>query len=67
MSKTEPDSEAPRVGLEPLEEPTDHYRLVVNGEVVSASVLLTTDEVDELVASIHEAVGIAVTGGPADE
>lgn len=37
-------SDIPRVGVEELDEPEGHYRLVINGDVVSTQVVIGEQE-----------------------
>lgn len=48
------DADVPRVGVEELAEPEDHYRLVINGEKISGAVLLSRDELEGLDHEIHQ-------------
>lgn len=48
------DDDIPVAGLEELSEPEGHYRLVINGSAVSATVLLTPRDFETLAEYVDE-------------
>lgn len=48
------DDPVPVVGLEALDEPTDHYLLTINGSVVSGKVMLTPRDFETLAEYVDD-------------